>query len=88
MAHLSILAWKVPWTEEPAAVHGLGSQSRTHTPQSCQGRLIYQILGLAYMKEIGFSDGSHLKQLFNEIFIGGHCNIYREPVLTRVNQFR
>ena len=27
--HPSILAWKIPWTEEPGGVQAMGSQSRT-----------------------------------------------------------
>ena len=28
-AHSSILAWRVPWTEEPGGLQSVGSQSRT-----------------------------------------------------------
>ena len=27
--HSSILAWKIPWTEEPGGLQSMGSQSRT-----------------------------------------------------------
>ena len=27
--HSSILAWKIPWTEEPVRLQSMGSQSRT-----------------------------------------------------------
>ena len=27
--HSSILAWKVPWTEEPEGLQSMGSQSQT-----------------------------------------------------------
>ena len=27
--HSSILAWEIPWTEEPAGLQSMGSQSRT-----------------------------------------------------------
>ena len=27
--HSSILAWKIPWTEEPGQLQSMGSQSRT-----------------------------------------------------------
>ena len=27
--HFNILAWKIPWTEEPGGLQSLGSQSRT-----------------------------------------------------------
>ena len=26
--HSSILAWEIPWTEEPARLHSMGSQKR------------------------------------------------------------
>ena len=28
--HSSILAWRIPWTEEPGGLQSLGSQSLTH----------------------------------------------------------
>ena len=28
--HSSILAWKIPWTEEPGGLHPMGSQSARH----------------------------------------------------------
>ena len=27
--HSSILAWRIPWTEEPGGLQSMGSQSRT-----------------------------------------------------------
>ena len=27
--HFNIVAWKIPWTEEPGGLQSLGSQSRT-----------------------------------------------------------
>ena len=29
-AHSSILAWRIPWTEEPGGLQPVGSQSQTH----------------------------------------------------------
>ena len=29
-AHSSILAWKIPWTEEPRGLHSMGSQRVGH----------------------------------------------------------
>ena len=29
VAHSSILAWRIPWTEEPGGLQSIGSQSRT-----------------------------------------------------------
>ena len=28
--HFSILAWKIPWTEEPGCLQSMGSQSKRH----------------------------------------------------------
>ena len=30
--YFSILAWKIPWTEEPAGLQSMGSQSAGHDP--------------------------------------------------------
>ena len=32
-AHFSILAWRIPWTEEPCGLQSIGSQSRTRLKQ-------------------------------------------------------
>ena len=29
VTHSSILAWEIPWTEEPGALQSMGSQSQT-----------------------------------------------------------
>ena len=29
--HASVLAWRIPWTEEPGGLQSLGSQSQTVT---------------------------------------------------------
>ena len=29
-AHSSILAWRIPWTEEPGGLHSMGSQRVRH----------------------------------------------------------
>ena len=29
VTHFSILAWKIPWTDEPGGVQSMGSQSQT-----------------------------------------------------------
>ena len=29
VTHCSILAWEIPWTEEPGELHSIGSQSQT-----------------------------------------------------------
>ena len=31
--HSSILAWSIPWTEQPGGLQSLGSQSRTRLKQ-------------------------------------------------------
>ena len=28
-AHFSVLAWRIPWTEEPGGLQSIGSQSQT-----------------------------------------------------------
>ena len=39
--HSSTLAWKIPWTEEPAELQSMGSQeSQTHTMQGVHKQTI------------------------------------------------
>ena len=37
--HSSILAWRIPWTEEPGGLQSMGSQSDTTERLSMHGRL-------------------------------------------------
>ena len=32
-AHSSILAWRIPWTEDPGGLQSMGSQSQTRLKQ-------------------------------------------------------
>ena len=41
-AHSSILAWRVPWTEEPGGLQSMGPQSQTQLKQL--GMLAYKFL--------------------------------------------
>ena len=55
--HSSVLAWRIPWTEEPGWLQSMGSQRVRHnltTKQQCQGtgwetvplKLVYSLTGL------------------------------------------
>ena len=35
--HCSILAWRIPWTEEPGGLHTRGSQSQTQLSDRARG---------------------------------------------------
>ena len=37
--HSSILAWEIPWTEEPVELQSMGSQSLGHSEQLSTHRL-------------------------------------------------
>ena len=40
--HSSILAWKVPWTEEPEGLQSMGSQSQTRLSIAQHSSLLRQ----------------------------------------------
>ena len=46
--HSSILAWKIPWTEEPGSLQSMGSQSRTwmsiYTHRTAKGKCFHYCL--------------------------------------------
>ena len=43
-AHSSILAWRIPWTEEPGRLQSMGSQSQTQLiDQQFHPHFLYQI---------------------------------------------
>ena len=39
--HSSILAWEIPWTEEPGGVHSMGSQRVRHDLGTKQQQQMY-----------------------------------------------
>ena len=54
----SILAWEIPWTEEPGGPQTMGSQSQTHTTISVYKEKCRQNLNMSNIKftsrETGF----------------------------------
>ena len=42
-AHSSILAWEIPWTEEPGGPQSMGSQGQTQLKQLSMHTHIYKI---------------------------------------------
>ena len=54
--HSSILAWRIPWTEEPGRQHSIGSQSRTQLSDyhSLQSQVKKQQLELDMEQWTGF----------------------------------
>ena len=51
--HTSILAWRIPWTEDPGGLQSMGSQSQTrqHTHTHCIQcvRVVYFVYSSEYM---------------------------------------
>ena len=48
--HSSILAWKIPWTEEPGGLQSMGSQSQT--PLSMHATLSLQLLDSIFIPHL------------------------------------
>ena len=40
--HSSILAWRIPWTEEPGGLQSTGSQTATHNGQTKHAQIKYK----------------------------------------------
>ena len=48
--HSNILAWEIPWTEEPSGLQSMGSQSRTYRlkqQQNFRGMVVFCLPELA-----------------------------------------
>ena len=49
--HSSILAWKIPWTEEPGGLQSMGHKELDTTEYTCMRlkdvKVVYEVLGLA-----------------------------------------
>ena len=44
--HSSILAWEIPWTEEPGGLQSMGSQRVGHDLVTKQEQIIFHFLNL------------------------------------------
>ena len=69
----SILAWRIPWTEDPGGLHSMGSQRIRHTFCGCIFNAVYSFIVSAkeiYNIEVKQRDlRIHLFQL-NSVLIG------------------
>jgi len=45
-AHCSILAWEIPWTEEPGGLQSTGSQSQTQLSNKTTTTKTFQLLSV------------------------------------------
>ena len=60
--HSNILAWKIPWTEEPGGLQSVGSQRVRHdysdlAPGSCQGQQNRPSRGVSVRFNLEFCGG-------------------------------
>ena len=59
----SVLAWEIPWTEEPGGLQSLGLQSQTRLNTHTQSSILYTVLSLPFhlnlnLCELWSSDGA------------------------------
>ena len=47
----SILAWRIPWTEEPGGLQSMGSQSRTGLSMPLRTWLIYSVVLVSALQQ-------------------------------------
>ena len=67
--HSSILAWRIPWTEEPGELQFMGLQRDSIRTQSCPSLLLTQ-----------FSFPSFLQQLLSRFYVLRQGSFYRVTV--------
>ena len=55
--HSSILAWRIPWTEEPGGLQSVGSQRLGHNraAEHAGTKLLSELLHIALFKQFKFS---------------------------------
>ena len=57
--HASILAWEIPWTEEPGGLHSMGSQTVRHDLVTKQQRRLWGYASHNRKRALGYvSKGS------------------------------
>ena len=63
--HSSLLAWKIPWTEEPGGMHSMRSQrvghDSTYTHTECFNRIPWKASGEMTGREISKQRNSEIK---------------------------
>ena len=47
--HSSILAWKIPWTEEPGGLQSMGSQRVRHNSETNTLTFLFNIAGFLFL---------------------------------------
>ena len=70
--HSSILAWRIPWTEEPGGLHSIGSRRVGHdwaTKQQLQQWDIYLILSRINMQQ-RLGDLTNMERARSQLFCG------------------
>ena len=63
----SILAWKIPWTEEPGGLSSMGSHSRTRLKQLSSSSSSLQ----GYSQNVSLGLGSYLEASFCSLRLQG-----------------
>ena len=61
--HSSILAWRIPWTEEPGGYSSIGSQRIGHN-WSYWAHSMHSLLNTWFFKIFFFFDADHFKSLY------------------------
>ena len=63
--HSSILAWKIPWTEEPSRLQSIGSQESDTTECLSLYRLLYS--GWEWWKIVNRRQMIHIRELCSSL---------------------
>ena len=71
--HCSILAWKIPWTEEPGRLQSTESQRVVHDSVTS---LSFLFLGTLTTKEILISVYLKISELYRQTLRPSECIIY------------
>ena len=83
--HSSILAWRIPWTEEPGGLQSMGSQSQTRL--SDLTLLLYRFymsIVLSYIKGLNVKDLGILGDSRINLFMGTEGQLCSEvPHITK-----
>ena len=81
--HSSILAWKIPWTEEPGGLQSMESQSDATEHTHTQQQFILYVLSAEHLyqffrekKSVLWSENTSI--IKNVLF----CNIYKYQIIT------
>ena len=87
-AHSSILAWKIPWTEEPGGLQSMGSQRVRHdlATEHARRHALTHAISWIHLSYVTLNEGSQMRKAVHRVTpFGDHSGNGRTGRRKRTN---